>query len=104
VLLNTQHPDGNFSPSPGSSLKNSGSCLAPAVIIGLLKDASQQSNVNLVNAMLLVKEAGLDVRTLPAPPLHPLPSTPQHCLSPLCSELLAALLTDGDSPGHESCP
>lgn len=47
----------------GSSLKNSGSCLAPAVIIGLLKDASQQSNVNLVNAMLLVKEAGLDVTT-----------------------------------------
>uniref|UniRef100_A0AC11AR49 Phosphoglycerate dehydrogenase n=1 Tax=Ovis aries TaxID=9940 RepID=A0AC11AR49_SHEEP len=47
----------------GSSLKNSGSCLAPAVIIGLLQDASQQANVNLVNATLLVKEAGLDVTT-----------------------------------------
>lgn len=81
MFFNTQRPDGNFSPSPGSSLKNSGSCLAPAVIIGLLQDASQQANVNLVNATLLVKEAGLDVRTLPSPPslpLHPsaLPFSP----------------------------
>lgn len=70
MLFNIQRPDGNFSLSPGSSLKNSGSCLTPAVIVGLLKDTSHQANVNLVNAMLLVKEAGLDVRTLPAPPLH----------------------------------
>eukprot|EP00070_Physeter_catodon_P037071 XP_028343965.1 D-3-phosphoglycerate dehydrogenase [Physeter catodon] len=47
----------------GLSLKNSGNCLTPAVIVGLLKDASRQAEVNLVNAKLLVKEAGLNVTT-----------------------------------------
>lgn len=55
--------------SPGSSLKNAGSCLSPAVIVGLLKDASSHADVNLVNAKLLVKEAGLSVGAhLPCPP------------------------------------
>ncbi|EPY81464.1 D-3-phosphoglycerate dehydrogenase [Camelus ferus] len=47
----------------GMSLKNSGNCLSPAVIVGLLKKASHQADVNLVNATLLVKEAGLEVTT-----------------------------------------
>ncbi|XP_045402896.1 D-3-phosphoglycerate dehydrogenase [Lemur catta] len=47
----------------GASLKNAGSCLGPAVIVGLLKESSKQVDVNLVNAKLLVKEAGLDVTT-----------------------------------------
>uniref|UniRef100_A0A667I302 D-3-phosphoglycerate dehydrogenase n=1 Tax=Lynx canadensis TaxID=61383 RepID=A0A667I302_LYNCA len=47
----------------GTSLKNAGNCLSPAVIVGLLKDTSNQSDVNLVNAKLLVKEAGLNVTT-----------------------------------------
>lgn len=50
--------------SPGASLKNAGTCLSPAVIVGLLREASKQADVNLVNAKLLVKEAGLNVRTL----------------------------------------
>lgn len=50
--------------SPGTSLKNAGTCLSPAVIVGLLREASKQADVNLVNAKLLVKEAGLNVRTL----------------------------------------
>lgn len=50
--------------SPGASLKNAGNCLSPAVIVGLLREASKQADVNLVNAKLLVKEAGLNVRTL----------------------------------------
>ncbi|KAK1329000.1 LOW QUALITY PROTEIN: hypothetical protein QTO34_011171 [Cnephaeus nilssonii] len=45
----------------GLSLKNAGNCLSPAVIVGLLKDASNHADVNLVNAKLLVKEAGLNV-------------------------------------------
>ncbi|XP_036308453.1 D-3-phosphoglycerate dehydrogenase isoform X2 [Pipistrellus kuhlii] len=45
----------------GVSLKNAGNCLSPAVIVGLLKDASNHADVNLVNAKLLVKEAGLNV-------------------------------------------
>ncbi|XP_019511349.1 PREDICTED: D-3-phosphoglycerate dehydrogenase [Hipposideros armiger] len=45
----------------GTSLKNAGNCLSPAVSVGLLKDASNQADVNLVNAKLLMKEAGLDV-------------------------------------------
>lgn len=74
LLFYTQWPYGSFSGSPGLSLKNSGNCLTPAVIVGLLKDASRQVEVNLVNAKLLVKESGLDVRTPPlsSPPLHPL--------------------------------
>ncbi|XP_067583545.1 D-3-phosphoglycerate dehydrogenase [Pseudorca crassidens] len=51
----------------GLSLKNSGNCLTPAVIVGLLKDASRQVEVNLVNAKLLVKESGLDVTTSHSP-------------------------------------
>ncbi|XP_014405592.1 PREDICTED: D-3-phosphoglycerate dehydrogenase isoform X1 [Myotis brandtii] len=45
----------------GLSLKNAGNCLSPAVIVGLLRDASNHADVNLVNAKLLVKEAGLNV-------------------------------------------
>lgn len=45
-------------------MKNAGNCLSPAVIVGLLREASKQADVNLVNAKLLVKEAGLNVRTL----------------------------------------
>ncbi|XP_058394905.1 D-3-phosphoglycerate dehydrogenase [Diceros bicornis minor] len=45
----------------GTSLEDAGSCLSPAVIIGLLKEASNQVDVNLVNARLLMKEAGLNV-------------------------------------------
>uniref|UniRef100_A0A2K6TQD6 D-3-phosphoglycerate dehydrogenase n=1 Tax=Saimiri boliviensis boliviensis TaxID=39432 RepID=A0A2K6TQD6_SAIBB len=54
----------------GTSLKNAGNCLSPAVIVGLLKEASKQADVNLVNVKLLVKEAGLNVTTShsPAPP------------------------------------
>ncbi|XP_032157924.1 D-3-phosphoglycerate dehydrogenase [Mustela erminea] len=47
----------------GTSLKNAGNCLSPAVIVGLLKDTADQADVNLVNAKLLVKEAGLNVTT-----------------------------------------
>ncbi|KAK1346486.1 hypothetical protein QTO34_000342 [Cnephaeus nilssonii] len=45
----------------GLSLKNARNCLSPAVIVGLLKDASNHADVTLVNAKLLVKEAGLNV-------------------------------------------
>ncbi|XP_053770809.1 D-3-phosphoglycerate dehydrogenase [Desmodus rotundus] len=57
----------------GTSLKNAGNCLSPAVIVGLLKDASHQADVNLVNAKLLMKEAGLNVITShnPAVPGEP---------------------------------
>lgn len=51
----------------GISLKNAGNCLSPAVIVGLLKKASQETDVNLVNAKLLVKEAGLSVTTSHTP-------------------------------------
>ncbi|KAK1342202.1 hypothetical protein QTO34_016959 [Cnephaeus nilssonii] len=47
----------------GLSLRNARNCLSPAVIVGLLKDASNHADVNLVNAKLLVKEAGLNVTT-----------------------------------------
>ncbi|KAM8932127.1 D-3-phosphoglycerate dehydrogenase isoform 1-T1 [Lycaon pictus] len=47
----------------GTSLKNAGNCLSPAVIVGLLKDTSSRADVNLVNAKLLVQEAGLSVTT-----------------------------------------
>jgi D-3-phosphoglycerate dehydrogenase len=47
----------------GTSLKNAGTCLSPAVIVGLLREASKQANMNLVNAKLLVKDAGLNVTT-----------------------------------------
>ncbi|KAK1338700.1 LOW QUALITY PROTEIN: hypothetical protein QTO34_019357 [Cnephaeus nilssonii] len=47
----------------GLSLKNAGNCLSPAVIVGLLKDSSNHVDVNLMNAKLLVKEAGLNVTT-----------------------------------------
>uniref|UniRef100_A0A2K6SEB8 D-3-phosphoglycerate dehydrogenase n=1 Tax=Saimiri boliviensis boliviensis TaxID=39432 RepID=A0A2K6SEB8_SAIBB len=53
--------------SAGTSLKNAGNCLSPAVIVGLLKEASKQADVNLVNAKLLVKEAGLNVTTSHSP-------------------------------------
>lgn len=61
VLLSKQRPSGGFSLSPGTALKNAGNCLSPAVIVGLLKHASSPADVNLVNARLLVKEAGLNV-------------------------------------------
>uniref|UniRef100_A0A2K5QL08 D-3-phosphoglycerate dehydrogenase n=1 Tax=Cebus imitator TaxID=2715852 RepID=A0A2K5QL08_CEBIM len=51
----------------GTSLKNAGNCLSPAVIAGLLKEASKQADVNLVNPKLLVKEAGLNVTTSHSP-------------------------------------
>ncbi|XP_055977677.1 D-3-phosphoglycerate dehydrogenase [Sorex fumeus] len=51
----------------GTSLKNAGNCLSPAVIVGLLKEASSQADVNLVNAKLLVQEAGLSVTTSHSP-------------------------------------
>jgi hypothetical protein len=51
----------------GTSLKNAGTCLGPAVIVGLLRKASKQEGVNLVNAKLLVKEAGLNVTTFHNP-------------------------------------
>uniref|UniRef100_A0A8C0SNT2 D-3-phosphoglycerate dehydrogenase n=1 Tax=Canis lupus familiaris TaxID=9615 RepID=A0A8C0SNT2_CANLF len=47
----------------GTPLKNAGNCLSPAVIVGLLKDTASQADVNLVNAKLLVQEAGLSVTT-----------------------------------------
>ncbi|KAK1339301.1 hypothetical protein QTO34_019983 [Cnephaeus nilssonii] len=47
----------------GLSLKNAGNCLCSAVIVGLLKYASNHANVNLVNTKLLVKEAGFNVTT-----------------------------------------
>ncbi|XP_064419289.1 D-3-phosphoglycerate dehydrogenase isoform X2 [Latimeria chalumnae] len=43
----------------GASLKNAGSYLTAAVAMGLLKGACQ--NINLVNALILAKEAGLMV-------------------------------------------
>ena len=55
----------------GTSLKNAGTCLSPAVIVGLLREASKQADVNLVNAKLLVKEAGLNVTTSHSPSLIP---------------------------------
>ncbi|KAK1346469.1 hypothetical protein QTO34_000325 [Cnephaeus nilssonii] len=45
----------------GLSLKNARNCLSPAVIVSLLKDASNHADVTLVNAKLLVKEAGLNI-------------------------------------------
>ncbi|KAG8517588.1 D-3-phosphoglycerate dehydrogenase, partial [Galemys pyrenaicus] len=51
----------------GTPLKNSGSCLSPAVIVGLLKEATGPVDVNLVNAKLLVQEAGLNVTTSHGP-------------------------------------
>ncbi|XP_036590728.1 D-3-phosphoglycerate dehydrogenase-like [Trichosurus vulpecula] len=45
----------------GSPLKNAGSSLSPAVIVGLLKETTTQAEVNLVNANLLMQEAGLNV-------------------------------------------
>ena len=38
----------------GTSLKNAGTCLSPAVIVSLLREASKQADTNLVNAKLLV--------------------------------------------------
>lgn len=61
MWLGKQRPSGGFFPSPGTALKNAGNCLSPAVIVGLLKHASSPADVNLVNAKLLVKEAGLNV-------------------------------------------
>ncbi|XP_076975840.1 D-3-phosphoglycerate dehydrogenase [Tamandua tetradactyla] len=51
----------------GTSLKDAASCLSPAVMVGLLRGGSGQANVNLVNAKLLAKEAGLDVATSHGP-------------------------------------
>ncbi|XP_072500627.1 D-3-phosphoglycerate dehydrogenase isoform X2 [Notamacropus eugenii] len=45
----------------GSSLKNAGNSLSPAVIVGLLKETTTQAEINLVNAKLLMQEAGLNV-------------------------------------------
>ncbi|XP_003793857.1 D-3-phosphoglycerate dehydrogenase [Otolemur garnettii] len=59
----------------GASLGNAGSCLSPAVIVGLLKGSSKQVDVNLVNANLLVKEAGLKVSTSHSP------AAPGECLT-----------------------
>lgn len=75
--------------SPGTSLKNAGNCLSPAVIVGLLKDTADQTDVNLVNAKLLVKEAGLNVR-VPLPPClscwrcPSLPAFSERASSPAC--------------------
>lgn len=80
MLLSKQRPSVGFSLSPGTALKNAGNCLSPAVIVGLLKHASSPADVNLVNARLLVKEAGLNVsgarpRTLSACERSPSPGT-----------------------------
>lgn len=86
MLLNKQHLIVG-SLSPGTSLKNAGNCLSPAVIVGLLKDTSSPADVNLVNAKLLVQEAGLSVRgPEPAPFLSARPPLPplQSLLAP-CS-------------------
>lgn len=98
MLLSKQQPYGDFFWSPGTSLKNAGNCLSPAVIVGLLKDASNLADVNLVNAKLLVKEAGLNVRppnftfpspvstTLPTPSLWSSGPAPwQGALMPCCT-------------------
>lgn len=47
----------------GTSLKNAGTCLSPAVIVSLLREASKQADVNLMNTKLLEKEASLKVTT-----------------------------------------
>ena len=78
------------SPSPGTSLKNAGNCLSPAVIVGLLKDTSNQADVNLVNAKLLVKEAGLNV-CAPRPPF-PFPLGPARLSLPFQNMLTAPLI------------
>ncbi|XP_038614271.1 D-3-phosphoglycerate dehydrogenase [Tachyglossus aculeatus] len=51
----------------GASLKNAGNYLSPAVIVGLLKSTAPQAEVNLVNARLLVQEAGLNVTAAHSP-------------------------------------
>ncbi|KAK2110609.1 hypothetical protein P7K49_010355 [Saguinus oedipus] len=60
-------PKGTIQVIPGTSLKNAGNCLSPVDIVGLLKEASEQVDVNLVNAKLLVKEAGLNITTSHSP-------------------------------------
>jgi D-3-phosphoglycerate dehydrogenase len=71
-----EHGEGKLDGSPkgtiqvvtqGTSLKNAGICLNPAVIVSLLREASKQADVNLVNAKVLVKEAGLNVTTSYSP-------------------------------------
>nr|KAF6382558.1 hypothetical protein mPipKuh1_008920 [Pipistrellus kuhlii] len=47
----------------GLSLKNVRNCLSSTVIVGLLKDFSNHDDVNLVNAKLMLKEAGLNLTT-----------------------------------------
>ncbi|XP_041056344.1 D-3-phosphoglycerate dehydrogenase isoform X1 [Carcharodon carcharias] len=42
----------------GTSLKNAGNCIATAVVVGLLK-GDLENHVNLINAPLFAKEAGL---------------------------------------------
>ncbi|XP_043820518.1 D-3-phosphoglycerate dehydrogenase-like isoform X2 [Dromiciops gliroides] len=55
----------------GPTLKNSGNSLSPAVIVGLLRETATRAEVNLVNARLLMQEAGLNVIAThnPASPL-----------------------------------
>lgn len=91
MLLRKQHAHGGFFWSPGASLKNAGNCLSPAVIVGLLKDASCQVDVNLVNARLLVKEAGLNVRA------H------QPCLLPLLFQSVLTAPLGGWGCGWATC-
>ncbi|XP_020372538.1 D-3-phosphoglycerate dehydrogenase [Rhincodon typus] len=44
----------------GTFLKNAGNCVATAVVVGLLK-GDLENHVNLINASLFAKEAGLDI-------------------------------------------
>uniref|UniRef100_A0A8I3N170 D-3-phosphoglycerate dehydrogenase n=1 Tax=Canis lupus familiaris TaxID=9615 RepID=A0A8I3N170_CANLF len=94
----------------GTPLKNAGNCLSPAVIVGLLKDTASQADVNLVNAKLLVQEAGLSVR---GPRNAPFLSAPPPCpsLCRACSPLLlewepgqVPLLTPAAGPGSRTSP
>ncbi|KAK1327896.1 LOW QUALITY PROTEIN: hypothetical protein QTO34_012805 [Cnephaeus nilssonii] len=87
---------------------NAGNCLSPAVMVGLLKDASNHVdvdvNVNLVNAKLLVKEAGLNVTTSHNPTVP----GEQGCGEGLLSVALAGApyqavgFVQGTSPGLQA--
>ncbi|XP_077698760.1 D-3-phosphoglycerate dehydrogenase-like isoform X4 [Canis aureus] len=87
----------------GTPLKNAGNCLSPAVIVGLLKDTSSRADVNLVNAKLLVQEAGLSVR---GPRNAPFLSAPPPSGSIPCSFGPGTQVTTSHNPavpGEQGC-
>ncbi|XP_072625661.1 D-3-phosphoglycerate dehydrogenase-like isoform X2 [Canis lupus baileyi] len=87
----------------GTPLKNAGNCLSPAVIVGLLKDTASQADVNLVNAKLLVQEAGLSVR---GPRNAPFLSAPPPSGSIPCSFGPGTQVTTSHNPavpGEQGC-